>query len=63
MQKAAPAVFEAQAWDTAGALTDRLKDAAGEFRRGIWLRLIENGVVALLAGILGSALTYGLTWR
>ena len=61
MQKAARTAFEAQSWDTAGALADRLKGAAGEFRRGVWTRLIENGVVALLAGVLASALTYGLT--
>jgi hypothetical protein len=61
MQKAARTAFEAQSWDTAGALADRLKGAAGEFRRGLWSRLIENGIVALLAGILASALTYGLT--
>jgi hypothetical protein len=63
MQKAARTAFEAQSWDTAGVLADRLKGAAGEFSRGIWTRLIENGVVALLAGILASALTYGLTSR
>ena len=63
MQKAARNAFEAQSWDTAGALADRLKDAAGEFSHGIWARLIENGVVALLAGIMASALTYGLTAR
>lgn len=61
MQKAARTAFEAQSWDTAGALADRLKGAASEFRRGIWARLIENGIVALLAGILASAMTYGLT--
>jgi hypothetical protein len=61
MQKAARTAFEAQSWDTAGALADRLKGAAREFRRGLWSRLIENGIVALLAGILASALTYGLT--
>ena len=61
MHKAARTAFEAQSWDTAGALSDRLKGAASEFRRGIWTRLIENGVVALLAGILASAMTYGLT--
>ena len=61
MQKAARSAFEAQSWDTAGALADRLKGAASEFRRGIWSRLIENGIVALLAGILASAMTYGLT--
>ena len=63
MQKAARTAFEAQSWDTAGALADRLKGAASEFRRGVWTRLIENGVVALLAGVLASALTYGLTSR
>lgn len=63
MQQAARTAFEAQSWDTAGALADRLKGAASEFRRGIWTRLIENGVVALVAGILASALTYGLTAR
>jgi hypothetical protein len=36
VQKAARAAFEAQAWDTAGALTDRHKGTAGEFHRGIW---------------------------
>ena len=63
MQKAARTAFEAQSWDTASALADRLKDAANEFRRGIWTRLIENGMIALLAGIMASALTYGLTVR
>jgi ssDNA-binding replication factor A large subunit len=63
MQKAARTAFEAQSWDTAGALADRLKSAADEFRRGVWTRLVENGVVALLAGVLASALTYGLTSR
>jgi hypothetical protein len=63
MQKAARTAFEAQSWDTAGALAARLKGAASEFRRDVWARLIENGVVALLAGVLASVLTYGLTSR
>jgi hypothetical protein len=63
MQKAVRTAFEAQSWDTAGVLAGRLKGAAGKFRRRIWSQLIEDGMVALLAGILASALTYGFTAR
>jgi hypothetical protein len=55
--------FEAQSWDTAGALADCLKGSTRKFRRSLRSRWIENGIVALLAGILASALTYGLTAR
>lgn len=63
MQKIARAAFQAQSWDTASTLADRLRESAAEFRRSIWSRMFENSVVAFLAGLLASALTYGLVTR
>lgn len=60
MQEAARQAFRSQASDQADSLAGTLRAAAGEFKRAAWARMVENGVVALIASGLTAAVVYGL---
>lgn len=59
MREAARAAFRSQVSDKAESLASTLKSAAAEFNRARWARMLENGVVALLAATIAAALVYG----
>lgn len=58
MQEAARIAFRSQASDDAGKLAKTLREAAGEFRRASWARMVENILIALSASAITSSAMY-----
>ena len=60
MQEAARFAFRSEALDQAEKLAMTLRGMSAEFRRAAWARMVENGVVALVASGVTAAVVYGL---
>lgn len=60
MQEAARLAFRSEASDKATALGISLGEAAKEFHRSTWSRVLEHGVTAILASFLTVLLTHWL---
>lgn len=60
MQEAAKIAFRSQASDEAASLTKTLREAAGEFRRATWARMVETAVVALASSLLTAVFLHYL---
>jgi N-methylhydantoinase B/oxoprolinase/acetone carboxylase alpha subunit len=58
MQEAARGAFDARAVEKVEGLADKLREAAGEFRRSVWTRIIENFAVAVVASGITAAVVY-----
>lgn len=58
MQEAARHAFRSEASDKATALGISLGEAAKEFRRSMWTRVLEHGVTAVLASLLTLSLAH-----
>jgi len=60
LKEAAQMAFRSEASDKATSLGIALISATKEFRRSIWLRLIEHAVTALIASCLTAGLVYAI---
>lgn len=60
MQEAARHAFRSEASDKATALGISLGEAAREFRRSMWSRVLEHGLTAVLASLLTVSLAHWL---
>jgi hypothetical protein len=60
LQEAARMAFRSEASDKAVSLGVALGEAVKEFRRSIWLRLIEHAITALIASGFTAGLVYAI---
>lgn len=60
LQEAARFAFRSEASDKAASLGVVLGEAAREFRRSIWSRMMEHAVTALIASAFTSGLVYAI---
>lgn len=60
MQEAARMSFRSEASDKAAQLGNVLGEAAKEFRRSMWSRLIEHAITALIASGFTAGLVYAI---
>lgn len=60
LQEAARMAFRSEASDKAASLGVALGEAAKEFRRSMWSRMIEHAVTALIASTFTAGLVYAI---
>lgn len=60
IQNAALTAFRTEAFDKAAGLGVVLRDAAEEFRRSMWSRLIEHGLTAVISSALTGWLVFAI---
>lgn len=61
IQEATRQAFQSESFEKAENLGITLRAAVKEFRRSMWLRLIEHAITALIASTLTAGLVYAIT--